>query len=512
MLVAGGILLSRLAGLIRQRALAWFLGLGPEADAFTAAFRIPNVLQNLFGEGALSASFIPVYARLRAAGDEEGARRVAGAVAGGLGLVVGLVVLLGIAIAPWLVDLLLPGFDPARRDLTIRLVRILYPGAGLLVLSAWCLGILNSHGRFFLSYAAPVVWNLAIIVTVLIAGPRSDQAGLAVWAALGAVVGSALQLLVQLPSVFRYLGTPRLSLGRADRDAQDVRRTFGPALLNRGVAQVSAYVDTLIASLLPTGAVAALVNAQLLYTLPVSLFGISVAAAELPAMAADTGRGGDPAASLRERLRTGLERISFFVVPTTAGFVALGSLVVALVFQGGRFTADDVQYVWAVLAAASVGLLAGTRARLLASAFYALGDTTTPFRIALARVGFGITAGFLAARYGPGLLGIEPRWGVVGLALASGVAAWIEFTLLYRGISRRIGAVRTAPGVSLRLWTAALAGVAAGWFTASVVMSAVPALVRAAAGLTVFGLVYLSGTALLGASHLRELFRGRPER
>ena len=180
--------------------------------------------------------------------------------------------------------------------------------------------------------------------------------------------------------------------------------------------------------------------------------------------------------------------------------------------QARRFTADDVQYVWAVLAAASVGLLAGTRARLLASAFYALGDTTTPFRIALARVGFGITAGFLAARYGPGLLGIEPRWGVVGLALASGVAAWIEFTLLYRGISRRIGAVRTAPGVSLRLWTAALAGVAAGWFTASVVMSAVPALVRAAAGLTVFALVYLSGTALLGASHLRELFRGRPER
>ena len=161
-LVALGILCSRLAGLVRQRVFAHYFGqTSAAADAFNAAFRIPNLLQNLFGEGALSGSFIPVYAASVARGETRHAVHVAGAVAALIGLVTSILVLFGILAAPLLVGLIAPGFTGQARELTIVLVRILFPGAGLLVLSAWCLGILNSHHRFLLSYAAPVMWNAA---------------------------------------------------------------------------------------------------------------------------------------------------------------------------------------------------------------------------------------------------------------------------------------------------------------------------------------------------------------
>src|SRR5262245_43048186 len=192
-LVAAGILLSRIIGLVRERVFGYYFGVTPEADAFKAAFRIPNALQNLFGEGVLSASFIPVYANLMARGDEEEARRTAGGVAALLALATSILVLAGVLATPLLITLIAGGFTGEKRELTIRLVRILFPGAGLLVLSAWCLGVLNSHRRFFLSYAAPVMWNLAMIGTLWGFGGRYEQYPLAAILAWGSVAGSALQ-------------------------------------------------------------------------------------------------------------------------------------------------------------------------------------------------------------------------------------------------------------------------------------------------------------------------------
>src|SRR3989442_614374 len=198
-LVATGILFSRLAGLVRLRVFAYYFGLESDpADAFNAAFRIPNFLQNLFGEGVLSASFIPVYSRLLADGDEEEAGRVAGAVGALLALTTSIIVLVGVLATPWFIDAIAWGYEGAKRELTIRIVRILFPGAGLLVMSAWCLGILNSHRKFLLSYAAPVMWNAAMIATLLMYG-RSPLPRLAVLLAWGSVAGSALQLAVQVP-------------------------------------------------------------------------------------------------------------------------------------------------------------------------------------------------------------------------------------------------------------------------------------------------------------------------
>jgi putative peptidoglycan lipid II flippase len=503
-LVATGILLSRIAGLVRQRVLAHYLGLSDAADAFTAAFRIPNFLQNLFGEGVLSASFIPVYARLLAEEDHEEAARVAGAVAALLALATALLTLGGVWSTPWLIDAIAPGFEGAKRELTIRLVRILFPGAGLLVLSAWCLGVLNSHRRFLLSYTAPVAWNAVIILALVMFGGRVGAFDLAVAAAWGSVAGSALQLLVQLPTVLRVVGRLRPSLEVASVNVRTVLRNFGPVFVGRGVLQISAYVDTLLASLLPAGAVTALMNAQALYTLPVSLFGMSVSAAELPTMSSARGDESAVAAYLRTRLDGGLRRIAFFVVPSAVAFVALGDILAAALFQTGRFTSADAAYVWSIIAGSAIGLLASTLGRLYASTYYALRDTRTPLRFAIVRVALTTVLGWLCALWLPRLLGIDARWGAAGLTASAGVAGWVEFILLRTTLRRRIGRTGIASSHLARLWLVA-AGAAAVTLGVQHLLQLSQPIVRAAVAGGVFGAVYLLGTAALGVGESRML-------
>lgn len=504
-MVAAGILLSRIIGLVRNRVFAHYFGTSTAADAFNAAFRIPNFLQNLFGEGVLSASLIPVYAGLRAGGRTREAAAVATAVASLLGLAVSLLVLAGVLLAPWLIDVIAPGFEGEKRELTIRLVRILFPGAGLLALSAWCLGVLNSHRRFFLSYVAPVLWNAAIIVALVIFGSRRSQPDLAVVAAWGSVVGSLLQLLVQLPTVLRLLDglRPGPLLGP---DSRTVLRNFGPVFVGRGVVQISAYVDTLLASLLPTGAVAAVSYAQVLYTLPVSLFGMSVSAAELPEMSSATGTGEERAAHLRARLESGLRQIAFLVVPSVVGFIVLGDVVTGALYQSGEFTREMTVYVWGILGAASVGLLPSTLGRLYSSAFYAMHDTRTPLRIAVVRVSLGMVLGYVLALHLPGALGLGAEWGAAGITLASALAAATEYSLLRRALSRRIGTAHLPAGLVRRLWLAAALAAAAGWLVRGVLppLHPIPA---AAVVLAVFGLVYFGVGAAAGVPEARALLR-----
>jgi putative peptidoglycan lipid II flippase len=457
LLVAAGIFLSRVAGLVRDRVFAHYFGNSDAADVFKAAFRIPNFLQNLFGEGVLSASFIPVYAHLLARGDKEEARKTAGAVAALLSLTTSFLVLLGVLTAPWLIDAIAPGFHGEKRELTVFLVRILFPGAGLLVASAWCLGVLNSHRKFFLSYTAPVLWNVAMIAGMVAFGASRSQNSLVVITAWASVLGSALQVLVQLPIVLKLLGGLKLSLAHQAEHVRAVLHNFFPVFVSRGVVQISAYIDAFLASWLPTGAVSALAYAQTLYTLPVSLFGMSVSAAELPVMSGALGAADEVASILRTRLNSGLRQITFLVVPSVVGFLVLGDIIVAAIYQSGRFEHADVIYVWAILAGSTVGLLASTLGRLYSSGYYALRDTRTPLRFAIVRVLLTTLLGYLAALPLPRLLGIEQRWGVAGLTISAGIASWVEFTLLQQGLRRRIGQVGVPPGFLLQVWMAALA-------------------------------------------------------
>lgn len=492
-LVASGILFSRLAGLVRVRVFAHYFGNGWIADALNAAFRIPNILQNLFGEGALSASFIPVYAGLLARGEKEEAGRVAGAVAALLMLATSVLVLVGIAATPWIINGIVPGFSGEKRELCIILVRILFPGVGLLVWSAWCLGILNSHGRFFLSYAAPVIWNLVIIVTTVVTGMSAGPKPLAQWVAWGSVGGSVMQIIIQLPVVLRLVSGLRFSLRHRLEGVRTVIRNFVPVFFSRGVIQISAYVDQILASFLATGAVAALSYAQTLYTLPVSLFGMSVSAAELPAMSRAVGSEQERFEYLRGRLESGLRRIAFFIVPSAVGFLALGDVVAAAIYQTGKFHHADSVYVWAVLAGSSVGLLASTMGRLYSSTFYALHDTRTPLRFAVIRVSLAALFGYLLSQHAPSLLGIAPRWGVAGITIASGFCGWIEFVLLRKSLNRRIGTTGLALAFQAKLWLAAVAGGAAAW---GVKLSLGPLhpLVSAALILGAYGLLYFALT------------------
>ena len=499
-LVAAGILLSRFAGLIRQRVFAHYFGIQSDAaDAFSAAFRIPNFLQNLFGEGALSASFIPVYAALVAGDQRRDATEVAGAVAAILAAVTSLLVLVGVLATPLLIDLIAPGFDGAKRELTITLVRILFPGAGLLVMSAWCLGILNSHHKFLLSYSAPVLWNIAMIAVLIGFGGSRGLSELAVYVAWGSVAGSAIQFVVQLPVVRRLVPGLRLTFDAPSTHVRTVIRNFGPVFISRGVVQISAYIDALLASLLPTGAVAGLANAQLIYTLPVSLFGMSVSAAELPAMSGAAGVDND---RLRARLDAGLRQIAFFVVPSAVAFIALGDVIAGALLQTGRFTRDDSIYVWGILAGSAVGLLASTLGRLYSSTFYALRDTATPLRFAVVRVALTTVLGYLCAIHLPPLLALDLKWGTAGLTASAGVAGWIEFLLLRHTIGRRLGATGIPPATLARLWTSALTAAAAGWGIKLAVGVSQP-LLTAVAVLGIYGALYLGLTMTLGVPEAR---------
>jgi len=507
-LVGAGILISRVVGLIRQRIFAHYFGNSGAGDAFAAAFRIPNFLQNVFGEGALSASFIPVYAKLLAEGNEKEARRVANAIFALLALATAVIVLVGVLAAPVIVTAIALGFEDERRQLAIELVRIFFPGAALLVLSAWCLGILNSHHRFFISYTAPVAWNLSIIVSLLFFGRRLDLAPLAEAVAWGSLVGSGLQFGVQLPTVLRLIHKFRPRLEVASDHLRQVIRNFFPVFMSRGVVQISAFVDEFLATFLGQGAMVAMTYAQSLYTLPVSLFGMSVSAAELPAMSKALGTEQVVAETLRNRLNPGLQRIAFFIVPSSMAFLTLGDIIAAALYQTGRFTRVDSIYVWSILAGSSIGLLAATLGRLYSSTYYALRDTRTPLRYAIVHVALTSILGYLCSIPLPRWLGINPRWGVAGLTASASIAGWTEFVLLRYSLNKRIGRTGLPWFFVGQLCLAAIIGAIIAWAFKLVLWPWHP-IPLAAVVLGTYGVIYFAVTFTLGITESRNVvFRG----
>ncbi len=488
--VAAGILLTRVLGYIRERLFAHYFGNSGAADAFRAALRIPNVVRNLLGEGTLSASFIPVYAALEGRGARDEARAVAGAVLGLLIAAAGGLAVLGIALAPAITTAVAAGFDEPTRRLTITLVRILFPMTGLMVVSGWCLGVLTTHRRFFLPYAAPALWNVAGIVALLAAGtwlvtpqlPLDERFHrLALALAWGTVAGAALQVAIQLPACWRVLaGRVSLLPTLAPAGTRDVIKAWIPVVLGAGVAQFAALIDTQLGSFAGEGGVASLAYAQLVQTLPISLFGVSVAAVALPALSeeADTGA----ATALRTRLAAGFRRVAFFVVPCAFAFVALGPVIVGLLFQTGRFGAADTQLVGAVLAAYGIGLLGSAAAKLLASGFYALRDTRTPVRISIASLTVS-TACAIAL--------IRPL-GPIGIALGSSVGGVLNLVLQLTLLDRRAGPIlgrddwRHLGFAALAALAAAGAGAAAA--AAAITQGPVP---RGLLALGAFGITYV---------------------
>ena len=539
--VAAGILSSRITGLVREMAVAAFLGVGAYADVLHAAFKAPNVLQNLLGEGTLSAAFIPTYSQFLKEGREEEAGRLAGAVFTLLLVVVAGLVLAGTLLARPIVSLLYVGWvgDAAevaagalavdRLELTIRAFRLILPMAGILVLSAWALGVLNSHRRFFVPYFAPVLWNAAIIAGLFLGarlaggasvdGIASGAEQILFAAFMGALIGGALQLFVQLPVVFRVMRGFRLSLSRRVAGVKRCIAAFWPAVAGRGVAQVSSYADQLLASFLAAGAMSALRPALVLYLLPISLFGLSVAAAELPELSRLAT--GDRAQFLA-RARRSIRQSMFLAVPTAVGFLCLGYLLVGAVFRRAAFGHEAQVLVWVVLCAYSLGLVATTMSRLLQNTFWALGDTKSPAKIAGLRLLLSVSVAAplmlwldqwevaQVAGLAPDALQSALRFGAVGLGIGSTLAAWVELTLLrgalrshevqlqlpWKRLVTMLGLSGVAAAVSLAIW----------W-----VLPAWPLLVRAVLVVGTYAGLYLGLARFLGLPELR-LWTGRLRR
>ncbi len=504
MLVTAGILFSRVFGLVRQRIIGHYFGISGLADVIAAAFRIGNITQNLLGEGTLSASFIPVYARTRAAGRNEEAVRFALTALGFLLLAVGTVAAAGVALAPALTRLVAPGFEGERLALTTSATRILFPMFALQVLSAWALGVLNAHRRFFLAYAAPVAWSAAQIGALVFFGEAAGQRGepllaILVWSALA---GAVLQLLVLLPAARALLGELRPRLDRADPRLREAVLRLPSALLGRGVILLSGLIDFALASLFGTGAQAAMNAAQMIYLLPMALLGTGEAAAALPDMASDTAEQdvGRRNERLRARLGGSLARVTALAVPATLALAIFGGEIVRVALQSGDFDEAAAERVRVLVLAYSFALLGNASARVLTTMAWAIGDTRTPARYAVFRVVVSTACSLL----------LMQRLEVVGVILGAVVAAWAETLALGWKLRKDIGGL----GLEHVPWSRIAALGAASVAPALLARWALPAafgrsFVGSSLVLAAFGAAFALAAPALGLFEVRSLLRRR---
>lgn len=458
MSVSAGIFFSRVTGLARDVALAAFLGTGLLADAYWAAIKIPNIIRNLLGEGTLSAAFVPVYSETlqKDGASSSESTRLASSV---LGIVLTAAVLLsslGVLIAPWLTSAILIGAGEESRRITTELVRILFPMSGVLIVGAWFLGVLNSHGRFFLPFVAPTVWNLAQICGLFWAyAIGSDRFAHALaWSALA---GSILQVGIQIPAARRLTGSLRPTGGWSWEPVRRVVRNTIPVISSQGIFQISTLVDISLATLVGTSAMSALGYSQRLMYLPISLFGIAVAAASLPHMSRQA-----TAARLRPRLVNGFFQILFFVLPAAVCFLLFGDLIVRVVYQRGAFSESSTPLVAAVLATYALGLVASSSLKLFASGFHALQDTRTPMMLAAVSVSVGIGTAVLLTLSARARLPLPYRpYAAMGIALGGALGAWLNLLLLWRFLAKRLGGLFEPAALKATVRLAAAVAVAA---------------------------------------------------
>ncbi len=521
-LVGAGILVSRLSGFVRTWFLARYLGASDEQDAFQTALRVPNALRNLLGEGTLSAAFLPVYSGLLSRADERGARVLANALLGVLLVAVSVLTLIGIASAPWLTAVLAAGFTGEKAELTTRLIRVLFPMAALMVISGWCLGIQNSHRRFFMSYASAAMWNVAQIVLLAGWGSRAaSMTQLAWWLAWATLVGALLQVAVQLPEVWRLAGPIKPTLQLQNDSVRAVLRNLTPVVGALGVVQLSGFADGFLASFLATGSVSALSFANMIMSLPVALFGISVSASSLPELSrvADAspraGRDGallhlsaDQRAAVLSRVQNGLARILFYVVPSAVVFIVFGDLVIGVLLVSGEFGSAQQQLVHATLAAYAVGLVGFSSNRLMATVFHAMQDYRTPLRFSMLSVAVSIvTAAALAYNFR------QNTFAVAGIALGAAFGSWVNFALLTARIRSAFGALlsRETRSAVLRVFLVTSVAAVLAWM----LRESLPALhrwIQASIVLGVFSVIYLVSSWWLGSAEAARWLRLSPRR
>lgn len=418
---------SRILGLVRDAVLAFMLGASEMADAFFVAFRIPNLMRQLFGEGALASSFVPVYTDVMKKEGKEQARRFAGDLVTLLVLVLTVLTAVGIVFAPFLVRFIALGFDPSTDlfRMTVVLTRWMLPYMIFICAAALGMGILNSHDHFLVPAAAPALLNISIILFALLVSPLLSTPVLAI--AWGVLAGGLLQLAIQLPPMKLMAVTPYISPPRFSPEVKRLVLLMGPAILGVTVYQLNILVDTIVASFLPTGSITYLWYGNRMMQFPLGVFGIALATAALPTLSRQVAE--DRMDDFTGTVSFSLALTAFIGFPAALGLVALREPVMATLFGRGAFGAMDVSGAGQALLYYSVGLPFFIGVKILGRAFFALENTRTPFFAA--GVAFFFNALLNIALMGP--------MGHSGLALATSIASCVNFLILARSLSVRVG-------------------------------------------------------------------------
>jgi putative peptidoglycan lipid II flippase len=423
--VGGLTLVSRLSGFIRDVVMAAVLGAGPLADAFFVAFRLPNHFRAIFAEGAFAAAFVPAYARTLEQAGLPAAKLFADQIAAAL-ITINLVLLaIAMLFTPEVVGLLAPGLsdDPERFDVAVALTRITFPYLALVSLETLFAGILNANNRFAAAAGAPVLLNVSLIATLLLAPYFADAGHAAAWGVL--IAGVAQVIFVGVDAEAHGYGI-RFRMPKLDEPTKRFLKALGPAIIGAGGVQLALFADTLIASFLPTGALSALYYADRINQLPIGVVGIAVGTVLLPEMSRRIAAG-DMAGAASAQAR-GIQLALLLTIPSAAAALTIPDLIMRALFARGAFTSQDALAAGSTLAAYSVGLIPFVLLRSFTAPFYARGDTATPVKAAL--LAAAVNVGLKVVLMGP--------LAQVGLALATSVGAWINLCLL-AWLARRQG-------------------------------------------------------------------------
>jgi putative peptidoglycan lipid II flippase len=490
---------SRILGVIREQVLAALFGAGDAMDAYNVAFRIPNLVRDLFAEGAMSSAFVPTFTRHLATEGKESAWRLGNHVMNALTVITAVVVILGIVFAGPLVTMFAGAYSdvPGKLDLTVLLTRIMLPFLTLVALSAACMGMLNSLHRFFIPALSPAMFNIATIVCAVLLVPFMPSVGLPGIAAIaiGTLLGGLAQLVVQWPALraegFRY----RWMLNWRDESLTRVLVLMGPGTIGLAATQVNVFVNTVLATGEGTGAVSWLNYAFRLMYLPIGLFGVSIATATLPAVSRHVAHNDETAA--RKTIADGLSLMLTVNVPATIGLIVLASPIVRVIFERSAFNAADTAATAAALQYYAIGLIGYSIVRIASPVFYALGQNRTPVVISVITVLVNAALNVALVR----VLGYR------GLALGTSIAALLNAALLMMLLSKRLGGIeggRVASGfakvavasVAMGVVAVGVERLATAWLPGGALLSQIVRLtVAIAAALGVFA----------GAAHLLHI-------
>ena len=454
-IVSIAVMFSRVLGLVRETVFARFFGAGFLYDAFVVAFKIPNILRDLFAEGALSAAFVKVFTDYQIKKNEVEAWRLASLIFNVLAVVMSIVTIIGILIAPYVVPLLARGFEPEKAALAVTLTQIMFPFILLVALAALAMGVLNTKGRFGIPASASTAFNIAAILSGLglayyLSGGTWEMSfdknaipsDAAMWAikgmAIGTLIGGAAQLLIQIPSLYRvgFRFTPILDL--FDPGVRRVMRLMGPAIIGTSAVQIKVLVDVLVVSGVEGGQ-SWLSYSFRLMQFPIGVFGVAIGTAAIPALSRLASENKIP--KFRDTLSDALKLVFLMTIPAACGLVVLGEPIIRLIYQGGRFQAVDTEMTSWALTAYSVGLAGYAAIKVLSPSFYALDDARTPMYVSLASVAVHAPTSF-GMMYLLSTVGVSPErpdgYGHVGVALATSTVALVNFVALTFFMRRRI--------------------------------------------------------------------------